>query len=352
MRRITDKENHVTTNRKKRSRRLNPFIILEIALGATISILLAELLGLQFASSAGITTLLTIQNSRDLTLKTTLQRYGAFVLMLALSFALMQPLRFTVISFGLFLLFFVGLCLLFEWQAVIASNAVLATHFLAVGHMQPAIIINALFILTIGAGVGVVLNLVIPHQRRPLAHYRDRVEEALRDILRVMADRIQSPAADAEKDRENARMREAFQQLEDRLDRYQDAAAEEGGNRFEGRAAYPVRYFQMRTQQLVLLQRIWDNLERIKEGYDMHQRLAQFFLATSETFSERNNAVGLISLHQGLETLYREAPLPATRPEFEDRALMYAVLMDIKSFLLIKRDFIAGVAPGDLTRYW
>ena len=96
----------MTTNRKKRSRRLNPFIILEIALGATISILLAELLGLQFASSAGITTLLTIQNSRDLTLKTTLQRYGAFVLMLALSFALMQPLRFTVISFGLFLLFF------------------------------------------------------------------------------------------------------------------------------------------------------------------------------------------------------------------------------------------------------
>lgn len=332
--------------------RLNPFIILEIALGATLSILLAEFLGLQFASTAGITTLLTIQNSRDLTLKTTLQRYAAFLLMVALSAATMLPLGFTVISFGLFLLLFVGLCLVLNFQAVIASNAVLATHFLNVKHMGPEILLNALLILTIGAAVGVLVNLLIPHQRRPLAHYRDRVEEALRDILRVMADRIQSPAANQVKAQENARVREAFQQLEDRLDRYQDAAAEEGGNRFAGSATYPVRYFQMRSQQLVFLQRIWDNLERIQVGYDMHQRLAQFFLATSETFSERNNAVGLLSLHQGLEALYREAPLPATRPEFEDRALMYAVLMDVKSFLLIKRDFIAGVDAGDLKRYW
>ena len=332
--------------------KLNPFIILEIALGATLSILLSELLGLRFASSAGITTLLTIQNSRDLTLKTTLQRYAAFLLMLALSAATMLPLGFSVLSFGLFLLFFVGLCLLLNLQAVIASNAVLATHFLNVGHMQPDIIWNAFLILTIGAGVGVVLNLLIPHQRRPLAHYRNRVEEALREILGVMAQRIAAPAAGAEQETENARMRQAFDSLEDRLARYQAAAQEEGGNRFAGDASYPVRYFQMRSQQLVLLQRIWDNLERIQDSYDMHQRLSQFFLATSETFSERNNAVGLLSLHQGLEALYREAPLPATRQEFEDRALMYAVLMDIKSFLTIKRDFIAGVDLKDLERYW
>ena len=338
--------------RWKPIRNLNPFIIMEIALGATVSILLAEMVGLRYASAAGITTLLTIQNSRDLTVKTTLQRYAAFALMLALSFVIMRPMGFSVISFGLFLLAFVALCLLLNLQAVIASNAVLATHFLAEGHMQPFMMLNALWILTIGAAVGVLVNLLIPHQRRPLAHYRDRVEDALRDILRVMARRILSPTGGANTEGENARVREAFDALEDRLVRYQAAAAEESGNRFAGTSTYPVRYFQMRSQQVVLLMRIWHNLERVQDSYQLHGRLSQFFMTTSDTFSERNNAVGLLNLHAQLEDQYRAAPLPASRQEFENRALMFAVLMDIKSFLTIKRDFIAEVNDEELERYW
>lgn len=331
---------------------LNPFIVLEIALGATISILLAELAGLKYASAAGITTLLTIQNSRDLTVKTTLQRYAAFVLMLALSFSIMRPMGFTVISFGLFLLAFVGLCLLMDFQAVLASNAVLATHFLSEGHMRLPMIGNAFWILTIGAAVGVALNVLIPHQRRPLMHYRDQVEEALRDILQVMAGRILSPAVGEQAFKENAMVRAAFDALESSIANYHLAAVTEGENRFAGPSTYPAEYFQMRSRQVVFLQRIWHNLERIRSGYGMHDKLAGFFRATAGTFSERNNAVGLLALHSNLEDLYRQAPLPATRQEFEDRALMFAVLMDIKSFLTIKRDFIAGVNVGDLARYW
>ncbi|NLX83672.1 MAG: aromatic acid exporter family protein [Clostridiales bacterium] len=331
---------------------LNLLIILEIALGATLSILLSDLLGLRFATTAGITTLLTIQNSRDLTIKTTLQRYAAFILMLVLAYAVMQPLGFTALSFGLFLLFYVALCLLLNVQAVIASNAVLATHFLSLGHMQPDLIWNAFLLLTIGAGVGVALNLVIPHQRKPLAHYRDQVEQALRDILVVLAGRIQAPVAAESQSLENTRVQEVFLGLSDQLVRYQAAAQEEGGNRFAGSTNYPVRYFQMRTQQVVLLLRIWDNLLRVKGSHDLHQRLSDFFLTTSRTFSERNNALALLRLHEGLQVQYQAAPLPATRQEFEDRALMYTVLMDIKSFLEIKRDFISGVKPEDLRRFW
>ena len=335
-----------------RKDRLNPIIVLEIALGATISILLAEMAGLKYASAAGITTLLTIQNSRDLTVKTTLQRYAAFALMLALSFVIMRPMGFTVISFGLFLLAFAGLCLLLDFQAVLASNAVLAAHFLSEGHMRLPIVGNAFWLLTIGAAVGVALNVLIPHQRRPLAHYRDRVEEALRDILRVMAGRILSPAAGEQAAQENTAVREAFSTLEDSIANYQAAAVAEGEDRFARRSTYPAAYFQMRSRQVMFLQRIWDNLERIENAYGMHDKLAGFFHATAGTFSERNNAVGLLAMHSNLEDLYRQAPLPATRQEFEDRALMYTVLMDIKSFLTIKRDFIAGVDVRELERYW
>ncbi len=339
----------MSRQKKQRFHGLNPFITLEIALGATISIMLAELFGLQFASAAGITTLLTIQNSRDQTVKTTVQRYAAFLLMLGLSFAIMRPLGFTVLSFGLFLLIFVGLCLLLGLQAVVASNAVLATHFLSVGHMQGPMMLNAFYILTIGAAVGVTLNLLIPHQRRPLKHFRDQVEDALRDLLRAMAVRITAPAAPESQRQE---VRAAFAALETSLSTYHAAAVEVGENRFAGHSTYPANYFQMRSRQVVLLHRIWDNLERIQGAYDLHEPLARFLETTADTFSERNNAVGLLALHANLEALYRQAPLPVTRPEFEDRALMFTVLQDIKSFLIIKRDFIQDVDVKELARYW
>ena len=81
--------------------------VAEAAIGTTVSILLADILGLQFSAVAGITTLLTIQNTRGATLKTASKRILAFVLMVLLCAVTLLPLGFHVLSFGPFLLLFV-----------------------------------------------------------------------------------------------------------------------------------------------------------------------------------------------------------------------------------------------------
>ena len=44
--------------------------------------------------------------------------------------------------------------------------------------------------------------------------------------------------------------------------------------------------------------------------------------------------------------------LPVTRPEFESRALLYHILMDLEEFLVYKKRFVNGLDEKKLRIYW
>ena len=48
----------------------------------------------------------------------------------------------------------------------------------------------------------------------------------------------------------------------------------------------------------------------------------------------------------------RNEELPKTREEFENRALLYHILMDIQDFLLCKANFVNELDETQLKRYW
>lgn len=47
----------------------------------------------------------------------------------------------------------------------------------------------------------------------------------------------------------------------------------------------------------------------------------------------------MLSVLHGLLAEMQRQPLPATRGEFEDRALLYVLLRRMEDFLLLKREF-------------
>ena len=83
-------------------RQVDLISVAEVAAGTTLAIVLAGIFGLKFSAVAGITTLLTIQNTRGATLKTTGKRIAAFALMVILCAATLLPFQFHTLSFGLF----------------------------------------------------------------------------------------------------------------------------------------------------------------------------------------------------------------------------------------------------------
>lgn len=59
----------------------------------------------------------------------------------------------------------------------------------------------------------------------------------------------------------------------------------------------------------------------------------------------------LARLHAVMEQMKTE-PLPVTREEFENRAALYHILMDLEDFLLYKRTFVGTMDERLRSIYW
>ena len=83
---------------------------LKIAAGAVAAILLAEALGLQNAASAGIITLLTVQNTRRETVMSSVRRFSGFAMMTLLCLPIYHFCGTAPWAFGIVLLLLLLIC--------------------------------------------------------------------------------------------------------------------------------------------------------------------------------------------------------------------------------------------------
>ena len=106
------------------------FKSIKIALAALISIAIAGELGLKYSATAGIITVLSIQNTKKETLRSAMNRALAFACALILAAGAYTIMGFTIPAFAVYLLLFALLCLNMGWAEAISMDSVLITHFL------------------------------------------------------------------------------------------------------------------------------------------------------------------------------------------------------------------------------
>ena len=267
--------------------------------------------------------------------------------MVSVRWLVFELFHFHTLSFGLFLLLFVGICYAFEMETVVASNAVLATHFLIEQSITFPLIVNEFGLLFVGSAVGILVKLLIPRKPAPLKHFRDAIEDDFRKLLRMMSNKIMQPL-----DENTMNTSLLFDDLDKKLSGYEVAAMTEIANKIRVQSNYPVLYFQMRSRQASFMRRIWNNIVRTKQRYETNNLLAAFVCEVAEGFQEKNNAHQMLIELDQIDLEYDHLTLPVTRQEFEDRALLYAVIQDFRSLLEIKRDFMDSVDETEITKYW
>jgi len=159
---------------------------LKIALGAVLAIALASALGLQYPTTAGIITILSIQGTKLETLKTAGKRALAFLCALALAGLCYGLLGYSVWAFGVYLFLFVLLCLVMRWQEAIAMDSVLVSHFLSQGAFF-SLLGNEALLFCVGTGFGILVNLHLRSRREQFTLASDRVDQQIKGILGDMA---------------------------------------------------------------------------------------------------------------------------------------------------------------------
>lgn len=306
--------------------------LIKYVVGSVVAVLLAAALRLEFAYAAGIITLLTIQDTKKETVKIAAKRIVIFIIMTILSAAIFPLAGYHVWAFGVVLIPYLICCIALDMKEAIAPIAVLCTHYISAGSCNAGMILNEFLILVIGAGVGILLNMFMPDSRAKLVEYQRTVDDKMIHILKRMALYM-------ERDNKSDYTGECFDELDKMLINLKKEALYYMNNHFLGENDYYYEYMQMRARQCSILKRVYSDIVRLTTTPQQVRALADFVEKIANEFGEENDVQGLLEELEALKESYTISELPKSREEFENRAMLYHIMEDLKVFLQIKREF-------------
>lgn len=304
----------------------------KIVMASVIAILLAQFLQLQFAVSAGIIAILSVQPTKKETVKTALGRFLAFLCALVISFICFGIIGFNVAAFSVYLLVFIFVCLCFRWNSAMAMDSVLISHFLSVGQMDWGMVGNEVLLFVIGVGAGIAANLHLHKDVRQMEVLRLNMDNQIKKILSRMSERVLT--------QDNSDYNgDCFIVLSEELGEAQDMAEQNFKNQFSDGDVFDVEYVRMRQSQCQCLFEMYKNVRKLKTTPVQAQVISDFLNQISEEYHKENTVDGLLSRFYEIDNNMKKEPLPVERGEFEDRAMLFSLLRHLEEFLLIKKNF-------------
>lgn len=319
--------------------------LIKIAVGSVTAIFIADMLGLGYGTAAGIITLLTIQDTSRETIVISGKRIAAFLLATVLSYVIFHLFGYHVFSYGIFLFLFIAGCIPLGLGEAVSVNAVLATHYLLEKGMPLSLIWNETLLLLIGTGTGMLLNLFMPGKGREIRAMQHTLEEDFRIVLLRLSESIG-------KGQQPERRDSLFDKLQTDLADGSKQAFAYMNNTFFQESKYFIEYMNMREQQAVVLKDIDKKAGSVRAVFPQADQVAELICETAATFGESNNARELIARLDEVLRQMKDSPLPATREEFEERAVLYGILMDLEYFLQLKKEFADSLTEEQVRRYW
>lgn len=309
---------------------------LKIAIAALLAIAIAGELGLKYSATAGVITILSIQNTKRETLKSARNRGLAFLCALILGFICYQILGFTLWAFAVYLFLFALLCLQLNWVEALAMDSVLITHFLTEQSMTPELILNEVLLFVIGTGLGIIINLHLHKKEEEFDRLAGCVDEQIKGILHRMS--LWLPKED-----KSEYGSDCFEKLAQTLEEAKLCAATNYNNALRNQSTYELDYIRMREQQSVVLKEIYSNIKRISYLPKQAEQVAALLARIEQDYHKNNTVVGLIAELEVLLADMKKQELPGSREEFEARAILFYILMQLKSMLEIKQKFILSL---------
>lgn len=323
------------------------FRTLKLAVGSSAAIWVAEMLHLDYAASAGSIAFLTVVTTKWETLKLSLFRVVTFAISVVLAWLLFHHVGSEWIVYGAYVFAISLISELLGWKATVSVNIVIGTHFLTTLDFTGHFIMNELMLVLIGITIAVILNLFHGNESQEQAivtHMRD-TEQKMQDILAELAAFLMEEPS-------GKNVWDDIIGLEKEMQIYIHEAYEYQDNTFQSHPGYYIDYFEMRSNQCKVLHNLHYEMRRLRSMPVQAKVISQYISYLKDYVIERNVPSRQIEALKQIFIDMEQQPLPVTRQEFESRALLYHILMDLEDFLIFKRRFVEEMDPAIRQRYW
>ena len=314
-----------------------------LALASSLSIYAADLMKLQFSTQAGVICLFSMLTTKKDTLKLSVARFLSFGVTFVAAWITFHHISSQWVAFGIYIFVTVVFSEMYGWGAALSANVVAGCHFLSVENFTTDIIINEFYIVLTGMTFAIIFNFFRNTDRvkDELVKDIEEVQKKMQDVLDEMAEYLHTQGDD----------NDVWLLLDDLMNHLEKCimrASEYEGNSFENDARYYVKYFQMRRSQCMILINLHEELTKIRYIPKQCKIIIEYIHYLRAFVTEMNVPDQQIeNLNKVFERMRKEK-LPATREEFESRAVLFHVLMDLQDFLNTKKRFIDSGAAGHI----
>ena len=320
---------------------------LKIGIGGSIAIYIAQAMQLDYPISAGTVTLLTLMASKWETIKLSCFRLVTLLITLVVAGIISTHVGSGWLEFGLILTLVVFISEYLGWRATISVNAVVVAHLITDQEFTPEAVENEILLVIIGIAIAVFFNLFnfnLTHKRQIIANMR-YTENRLQMIMTELAAYLSGKEM-------SRNVWEDICGLEKQIQKFSKDAEEYQANTFQSHPEYYIGYFEMRYEQCCILNNLHYEMQKIRSMPKLAELVAEFLLYLTDYVIEINAPDRQVERLKAIFADMKNEELPKTGDEFENRAMLYHILMDIEDFLFCKKRFVEELDAQQLKRYW
>lgn len=304
---------------------------LKTSLGTALSIIIAQAVGLDNFVSAGILTILCIKVTKMKSLEASWERFLACILAMLFASAFFEGIAYHPLVIGLLLLFFIPTVVMFKSKEGVVSSTVILLHIYSAGNVTLDLLVNEFWIVLIGIGVALLMNLYMPSVERELDEYQQLIEEKFKKIFTELVHFLRTneniwdgkEITEASKLIEEAKIL-AYRNVENHLLKQENLY---------------YHYFKIREKQFEIIERVLPTVASIQAMVKQRDIIADFIEELAQGINPGNRAYFYLDKLMKMKQEFENMEMPKTREEFEVRAALLHFTNEMERYLIIKGTF-------------
>lgn len=305
--------------------------ILKLSLGSSLAIFIAYFFQLQYAMVAGVITLLVVKDTKKETIKGALGKLLGFILCTLYSYLCFNFLGYNLWSFSLYILIIISTCFVLNIRYVIAMCVVISSHYLLQESMSIYWILNETGLFIIGAGIGIIINMFMFSNKEHIYEGQQKLQKQVSLILVEISEMINEPGKDNN-------IKHNISILSNLIDSSTKAAYFNINNNLLSDTKYFLDHMEIIKSQRNILNTLYDLVSQLNYLPAQGQIVANFINKVGNTSFEVNTVNDLLN---DLEKMYNDMktqPLPQDRDEFENRAILFLCLIEMRKYLINRKN--------------
>ncbi len=306
---------------------------IKMTLVTLIAGLLSKLIGLDYWLTGGVLALLSIQMTKKDSIHIAIKRVVDVFFAMILS-------TIMFVLFGYEFWVFILLTFIFSlasWRLKISEGIVpalvIVTHLLLFGEFSVAFFIDESLLVIISIGTATLFNTFYPTAgEKALVKYVDQIDQHIKDHLFMLSFLIKDPE-----------YHETYYKHYDLLDQkltevISQVELIDKDLLFQNDQSY-LSYVYMRRTQSTYMKHMFQQAIKVKCHHRYAKEISDYIKDLSYDIGKyEEDHTHLEKIYQMIEK-YRLSALPKTREEFETRAILYQILLELETFVKVKIEF-------------